>query len=319
MGRISLPKKSSGNKAPDPVGNFFKGVGNSIVSSSKKTNEAIKTTFTSPEAMKGYKIATNVAIGIVSLTPVGKLAVKGAIAISDKVTGGKATGYLGAQNSTIGMLPGGVLAQAIMGSVDPNAQAKLNQYDPKKSVMNNVKTVAKTAVTHPTSTLSVAHAVTSKSVSGAKQSLFSPAPVHSSMSVPTPKKQTIFGTLSVMPNIKPSAHSVSTLHSPHTPDVVHKPIAPVVLHKPIESSHDEPIVKAPVSTIQLPVTVGPVSVPAVSSPATSSPIAPVSTIQLPATIAPISVPVVSSSSDVSSSMMLPAIGGALLVLFFIMK
>ena len=82
MGRISLPKKSSGNKAPDPVGNFFKGVGNSIVSSSKKTNEAIKTTFTSPEAMKGYKIATNVAIGIVSLTPVGKLAVKGAIAIS---------------------------------------------------------------------------------------------------------------------------------------------------------------------------------------------------------------------------------------------
>ena len=186
-------------------------------------------------------------------------------------------------------VPGGYLAQAIMKEVDPNAQATLNRYDPKKSVMNGAKTVGKTAVTHPSSTLSVAHSVTSKSVSGAKQSLFSPA-------TPAHKKQTVFGTPSVMPNIKPPAHSVSTLHSPHTPALAPKPI----LHKPIEPSHDEPIVKASIA-----------------------PIAPKSTIQLPDTIAPVSAPtvspVVSSSSDVSSSMMLPIAGGVILVLFLMMR
>ena len=305
MGRISLPKKSSGNKAPDPIGNFFKGVGTAVVASANKTGNSIKQTFTSPEAMKGYKTATNIAIGVASLTPVGKALAQGAIAIADKVDHGSATKYLGAQNSTLNGVPGGYLAQAIMKEVDPNAQNTLNKYDPKKSVMTGAKTVAKTAVTHPSSTLSVAHSVTNKSVSSAKQSLFSPAAsAHNTINhiAPSPKKQTIFGTPSVMPNIKPPAHSVSTLHSPHKPMAIPSMgrIAPVALHKPIEPSHDEPIVKASIA-----------------------PIAPTSTIQLPVTIAPISAPkvspVVSSSSDVSSSMMLPAIGGALLVLFFIMK
>ena len=291
MGRIQA-RKSGGHSTPaksDAVGNFFKGVGNSIVSSANKTGDSIKTTFTSPEAMKGYKTATNIAIGVASITPVGKALAQGAIAIADKATGGKATGYLGPQNSTVNGVPGGYLAQAIMKEVDPNAQATLNRYDPKKSVMTGSKTVAKTAVTHPTSTLSVAHSVTKKSVSSAKQSLFSPA-------TPAHKKQTVFGTPSVMPNIKPPAHSVSTLHSPHTPALAPKPI----LHKPIEPSHDEPIVKASIA-----------------------PIAPKSTIQLPDTIAPVSAPtvspVVSSSSDVSSSMMLPIAGGVILVLFLMMR
>ena len=300
MGRIQA-RKSGGHHAPaksDAVSNFFKGVGNSITTSANKTGDSIKTTFTSPEAMKGYKTATNIAIGVASITPVGKALAQGAIAIADKATGGKATGYLGPQNSTVNGVPGGYLAQAIMKEVDPNAQATLNRYDPKKSVMNGAKTVGKTAVTHPSSTLSVAHSVTSKSVSGAKQSLFSPA-------TPAHKKQTVFGTPSVMPNIKPPAHSVSTLHSPHTPALAHKPMgmgrnAPMALHKPIEPSHDEPIVKASIA-----------------------PIAPKSTIQLPDTIAPVSAPtvspVVSSSSDVSSSMMLPIAGGVILVLFLMMR
>ena len=302
MGRIQA-RKSGGHSTPaksDAVGNFFKGVGTAVVASANKTGNSIKQTFTSPEAMKGYKTATNIAIGVASLTPVGKALAQGAIAIADKVDHGSATKYLGAQNSTLNGAPGGYLAQAIMKEVDPNAQNTLNKYDPKKSVMTGAKTVAKTAVTHPSSTLSVAHSVTSKSVSGAKQSLFSPAA--------SAHKQTVFGTPSVMPNIKPPAHSVSTLHSPHTPAVVHKPmaipsmgrIAPVALHKPIEPSHDEPIVKASIA-----------------------PIAPTSTIQLPVTIAPISAPtvspVVSSSSDVSSSMMLPIAGGVILVLFLMMR
>ena len=121
MGRISLPKKSSGgHKAPDPVGNFFKGVGSAITTSANKTGDSIKQTFTSPEAMKGYKTATNIAIGVASITPVGKALAQGAIAIADKATGGKATDYLGPQNSTVNGVPGGYLAQAIMKEVDPN-------------------------------------------------------------------------------------------------------------------------------------------------------------------------------------------------------
>ena len=103
MGRIQA-RKSGGHSTPaksDAVGNFFKGVGNSIVSSANKTGDSIKTTFTSPEAMKGYKTATNIAIGVASITPVGKALAQGAIAIADKATGGKATGYLGPQNSTV--------------------------------------------------------------------------------------------------------------------------------------------------------------------------------------------------------------------------
>ena len=293
MGRIQA-RKSGGHSTPaksDAVGNFFKGVGNSIVSSANKTGDSIKTTFTSPEAMKGYKTATNIAIGVASITPVDKALAQGAIAIADKATGGKATDYLGPQNSTLNGAPGGYLAQAIMKEVDPNAQATLNRYDPKKSVMTGAKTVAKTAVTHPSSTLSVAHSVTNKSVSSAKQSLFSPAAsAHNTINhiAPSPKKQTVFGTPSVMPNIKPPAHSVSTLHSPHTPA-----LAPMGRIAP---SHDEPIVKASIT-----------------------PIAPVSTIQSPTSIAPTVSPVVSSSSVVSSSMMLPIAGGVILVLFLMMR
>ena len=305
MGRIQA-RKSGGHHAPaksDAVGNFFKGVGNSIVSSANKTGDSIKTTFTSPEAMKGYKTATNIAIGVASITPVGKALAQGAIAIADKATGGKATDYLGPQNSTVNGVPGGYLAQAIMKEVDPNAQATLNRYDPKKSVMNGAKTVGKTAVTHPTSTLSVAHSVTSKSVSGAKQSLFSPAaPAHSSISqiVPAAKKQTVFGTPS-MPNVRQPAHRESTLQSSHPPGggLAHNSMGMgrnASAHKPIEPSHDEPIVKASIA-----------------------PISPKSTIQLPESIAPVSSPAMSSPSDGSSFMMLPIAGGLILVLFLMMR
>ena len=331
MPKLSVKAKPSSSHASNPVGDFFKGLGNAVVASSNKTNEAIKTTFTSPEAMKGYKIATNVAIGVVSLTPVGKLAVKGAIEISDKVTGGKATDYLGAQNSTIGMLPGGVLAQAIMGSVDPNAQAKLNQYDPKKAIMNDVKTVAKTTVTHPASTLSVASSVTHKSVQGAKQSLFSPPATHSTVHqvMPVANKPSIFGTPS-LPMHTPVFKPESTLHLPvpiKSPAFTPLPstLAPIGMSgipvlpalPPLAPMVVAPPTTSVPSTLSATSTLTEISTPTplASTPVTSS------SIKTPSTLSPVmTAPVMTVPAESSSSsMMLPLAGGLLLALFFIMK
>ena len=293
MGKPVL-KRSTHSSNSDPIGDLF-----------KKAGSTIKDTFTSDKAMAGYKTATNIAIGVASLTPVGKGLAQAAIAISDKATGGKATAYLGPQNSTLNMAPGGYLVQSILKETDHHAQETLNKYDPKKAVMNDAKTIGKTAVTHPSSTLSVASSVTHKSITGAKQSLLAPASTNSTIHqlVPSVHKPDIFGTPPAPKVPLPPAHRENTLQ----PRSMHSNITPVVSH----SMHSTPSTIA--SMHSTPSTIASISEPL----SMNTPYVPQSTIQAPA-----SATIIQESSSVStgsSSMMIPIGCGVLVILFLMMR
>ena len=218
------PAAKSNSKPMASIGDAFKSLGNAIVSSSNKTNNEIKHTITSDKAMAGYKSATRIAIGVASLTPLGKAAAMAAITISDKVTGGKATAYLGPSNSTLNMAPGGALFQAIVKEADPNLQNTLNKYDPKKALVKDVTTIGKTAVTHPSQ---IGNTV--KSVAAGNYAAVKHTPAVSSLS----KSAASFGPKPKInhPNSKPSIMSAmsapvhSTIHAKPLP-VMKAPMMP---------------------------------------------------------------------------------------------
>ena len=60
MGNTILKRSTAVHQAPksDPLGDLF-----------KKAGSTLEDTFTSDKAMAGYKTATNIAIGVASLTP----------------------------------------------------------------------------------------------------------------------------------------------------------------------------------------------------------------------------------------------------------
>ena len=107
---------------------------------------------------------TGALAGAVAVTPMGKVMMMGITTVADAATHGAASNYLnsGMQvNSTLGMLPGGVLAQRLANDASNgksgDALAKFVP-DPVHLVIHDAKAVAVALVTNPASTLSVVKA-----------------------------------------------------------------------------------------------------------------------------------------------------------------
>ena len=322
MGLIKLPAKGKAPAKPasDPIGSAFKSLGNAITASTNKTNNEIKQTFTSDKAMAGYKTATNIAIGVASLTPIGKAAATAAILIADKATGGKATDYLGASNSTLNMVPGGALAQAILKTADPNAQNTLNQYDPKKAVMKDAVAIGKTAVTNPSQIVNTTKSVAASNIQSVKNT-----PAVSTLTkpvaalTPTPKivpniaKPSLFNAMT-QPPINSSLLPKQSFPPPKKPISLPPPPPPSTLTivPPIDA--DKPTITMPVEEVK-PTLFTPPPAPAIV--ADTPPASTLSNnVVLQEALAPPPPPPVPSSS----SSMLPMIGlAAVAAIFLLMK
>ena len=109
---------------------------------------------------KAGQAIVKVLVGVANLTPLGKVITKAAITIADKTDHGAATAYLGKSNSTLDMVPGGNLAQAVA-SVATNGKSTsvLSKFDPKAVVVNQAKTEAKTTIAKVASTSTVSKVI----------------------------------------------------------------------------------------------------------------------------------------------------------------
>ena len=223
------------------IGDAFKNLGNQIKSSVQHTNAAVASSVQHTNAavaasvqhtnasvaksnatilqvlstpppkpkvdMAALQKATQIIVGIAELTPIGRELAKAAILIADKTDHGTASAYLGMgnTNSTFDMVPGGFLAQTIANDATngKSGQALTTLVpDPKKMAMEDLKTVAKAAVTNPKSTLFVAKEVGKQNIAALKSAPVTRAvaPVAHTLSVAairaapiavTPAKQSI--------------------------------------------------------------------------------------------------------------------------------
>ena len=111
--------------------------------------------------MPALKIATGIILGLVNLTPMGKLASTAIMGAADAGSHGAASNFInnGHQvNSTLSFLPGGMLAQQVANDASNGRSGDvLGKYvpDPKKMAINGVIKVGETVVTNPKSTLGV--------------------------------------------------------------------------------------------------------------------------------------------------------------------
>lgn len=114
------------------------------------SSHAVVTTKSANQQQKSEtagKAVVKVLIGVVNLTPIGKIITKAAIVTADKVDHGSATKYLGKTNTTLDILPGGNLAQAIASSATKGkSDNTLAKFDPKATVVKTVKTEAKSTL-----------------------------------------------------------------------------------------------------------------------------------------------------------------------------
>ncbi len=138
---------------------------------------AVNTEVHKPEVVKGLQASTRIGLGVVELglgvLPGGSAANRAinlSLSAGNSGSGGKVNAWtgLGDTNSTLNMLPGGLLAQNIAGvATNGKSNAEMNRFvpDPKKMVIG--------AVTHPSSTLAGAKTVTQQTVQTSKVSLTS--------------------------------------------------------------------------------------------------------------------------------------------------
>ena len=104
------------------LGNAIKKSNEKIDSGVKNIVNTVKVEVAKPEFKDGLQKAVKVAVGVASLTPVGKRLVMASVAIADKVTGNNsASSYVGTDknNSTLSMVPGGLLFQQVLEVADP--------------------------------------------------------------------------------------------------------------------------------------------------------------------------------------------------------
>ena len=109
---------------------------------------------------------TGALAGAVAVTPMGKVMMMGITGVADAATGGKASNYLNSGmkvNSTLSMLPGGVLAQRLANDAtngkSGDALAKFVP-DPAHLAIHDAKTVGAALVANPSSTLGALSAAT---------------------------------------------------------------------------------------------------------------------------------------------------------------
>ncbi len=130
-----------------------------------------------PEFMAGLQATTRIGLGVAELgigfVPGGSAANRAinlSLSAGNSGSGGKVNAWtgLGDTNSTLNMVPGGLLAQNIAGvATNGKSNAEMNRFvpDPKRLVIG--------AVTHPSSTLAGAKTVTQQTVHTSKVSLTS--------------------------------------------------------------------------------------------------------------------------------------------------
>ena len=89
-----------------------------VETGSKQAINTVKTEVQKPEFIHGVQSATKILTGVISMTPIGKGLVK-AITLSTAAGGksGDAAQWMGSTNSTLDMVPGGMLAQSIASPV----------------------------------------------------------------------------------------------------------------------------------------------------------------------------------------------------------
>ena len=115
--------------------------------------------------MKALEMATGIIAGVVSVTPMGKAAMMGITGIADAASHGAASKYLNngnSTNSTLSLLPGGILAQRIANDAsDGKSGAALAKFvpDPVHLAVFDLKTVAAAAAANPGNTLAATRAV----------------------------------------------------------------------------------------------------------------------------------------------------------------
>lgn len=159
----------------------------------------------------------------------GRAALTVSTLIADKATGGKATAYLGAQNSTLLMVPGGNLAQQIA-SVATNGKSNdtLNKFvpDPKTMAMNDVKSVGTTLVKNPSQTANKIKSVARSNV----------ATIHSN-----PVVHTLAQSAAANPSIQAVKPSIHSMMSSPAISTIARPIGNIA-PKPSLISHIMPAV-----------------------------------------------------------------------------
>ena len=118
-----------------------------------------------PVDMRALQQAVGIIGGAVSATPVGKLVMMGITGVADASTGGKASNYLNdgrSVNSTLSMLPGGVLAQRVANlATDGKSGATISKtvVDPMHLAIHDIKVIAATVATNPGNTLTATKAL----------------------------------------------------------------------------------------------------------------------------------------------------------------
>lgn len=111
--------------------------------------------------MPALKVATGIILGVVNITPMGRLVSTAVMGIADTASHGKASAFAnnGHQvNGTLSMLPGGMLAQQVANDATHGKSGNtISKYvpDPKKMAIHAAVKIGETIVTHPKSTLDV--------------------------------------------------------------------------------------------------------------------------------------------------------------------
>ena len=111
--------------------------------------------------MDALQKATGIIAGLVALSPIGRLVELGVVSIADAASHGEASKFINnghAVNTTLNLLPGGMLAQQVANdSSNGLVGSTLQKFvpDPKKMVIHDVMKIGETIVLHPSQTVNV--------------------------------------------------------------------------------------------------------------------------------------------------------------------
>ena len=224
-----------------------------------------------------------VIAGVISLNPIGKVLVMGTMGIADAITGGKGSDYVNdghKVNSTLSMLPGGMLLQQFANDIDPRSGEALNKYipDPKKMIINDAIKIGVGVAKNPTNTLHITEQILTQKkktiMNSAVVVAMKPQETLHAIIKPLPDKPTIFTapisfpTISIptisIPFLKPSPSvptppvivPSSTLAPATTPVIIPTiPTIPQVVSSPVLPSTLPLVVSPPVLPSTLPLAV----------------------------------------------------------------
>ena len=265
--KIESSAKDTGHKINASVQKTNTAVSTSVQKTNTavaNSNNTIRNEFKKPEVIKGLQSATKIGLGVfeagMGFLPGGSLvnkAINTSLGASNGASHGQVNAWTGVSetNSTLNMLPGGLLSQNIAGvATNGKSNQEMNRFvpDPKKMLINDAKTIGKAVVTNPSSTLSVAKTVGQQNVQTVKQPLTS---VLRAIAIPTPAstiakvtpplfKPSLMAQIlppSALPSLQPLntiSKGISSLPGPRIPTFSSLPVPHTTLMKTV----DKPVV-----------------------------------------------------------------------------